>query len=148
MNVKKMIKVNKEKRPILNLKNKFFSRATRAVLHDCQNDFDANADQPYYLFFQRFLGEYAKYECPKILSSSHRSSTVFKVTELYNCMKLRYITWKCLVCRHYFTNFNTTKPLEEWESGTLPKLATRFLEKEGHIICTDCIFVAEVIAVE
>ena len=50
-----MMKVNKEKRPILNLKNKFFSRATRAVLHDCQNDFEANADEPYFLFSKDFL---------------------------------------------------------------------------------------------
>ena len=148
MNLKKMPKFNKEKKPSLQLKKQFLSCAARAVLHNCQNDFDANVEEPYFLFFQRFLGEYSKYECPKILSSSHRSSTVFKVTELYNCMKLRYMTWKCSVCRHYFTNFNTTKPLEEWESATLPKLATRFLEKEGHIICTDCIFVVEVFVVK
>ena len=143
MKLKKVTKSNNGKKPILNLKKKFFSRETRAVLHDCQNDFDPNADQPYLLFFQRFLGEYSKYECPKRLSSSHRSSSVFKVTELYNCMKLRYMTWKCIVCRHYFTNFNTTKLIEEWESGTLPKLATSFMEKEGHIVCTDCICVVE-----
>ena len=148
MKLKKVTKVNKEKKPNLNLKNNFFSRATRAVLHDCQIEFDVNADRAYYLFFQKFLGEYAKYECPKILSVNHRSSNVFKVTELYSCMKLRYMAWRCSVCGHYYTRFNTTKPFEEWESGTLPKLATRFLEKEGHIICTDCIFVVEVFVVE
>ena len=142
---KKMSKFNKEKKLSLQLKKQFLSCAARAVLHNCQNDFDANVEEPFFLFFQRFLGEYSKYECPKMLSATHRSSRVFKVTELYNCMKLRYTTWKCLICRHYFTTFNTTKPTDEWESDKMPKLATAFLEKEGHILCTDCVILAEAI---
>ena len=135
MKLKKVI----EKKPTFKLKNQFLSCSTRAVLHNCQNDFDVNGDT-FFLFFQRFLGEYSKYECPKIVSTTHRSSSVFKVTQQYYSTKLRYTAWKCDFCRHYFTKFNTTKPMDEWENYSLPTFATKF---GGLIFCTDCVYLLD-----
>ena len=98
-----------------------------------------------FLFFQRFLGEYKKYAWPKTLTTTCRNSRVFKVTKLHNCLKLRYMTFRCQNCSHYFTAFNTTKPVHEWKDEKLPQISKKLLENEGIILCSDCIYMTDVI---
>lgn len=130
----------------LDLVKKLSSSTTRAALQNLQSDFDESADRPYFLFFQRFVGEYAKYAWPKTLSATRRNSRVFKVTKLHNCLKLRYMTARCQICCHYFTLFNTTKPFHEWESEKLPQISKKLLGSKRINLCTDCLYMLDVIA--
>ena len=133
-----------ETNPILalDLVKKLSSSTTRAALQNLQSDFD----RPYFLFFQRFVGEYSKSVWPKTLSATHRNSRVFKVTKLHNCLRLRYMTARCQICRHYFTLFNTTKPFHEWESEKLPQISKKLLGSKRINLCTDCLYMVDVIA--
>ena len=137
-----------ETNPILDLDllKKLSSPTSRATLQNLQTDFDETADRPFFLFFQRFLGEYSKYAWPKTLSATHRNSRVFKVTKLHNCLRLRYMTIRCQNCCHYFTLFNTTKPFHEWESEKLPQISKKLWENKRINLCTDCLYMADVIA--
>ena len=115
----------------LDLLKKLSHPTSRAALQTLQSDFDENADRPYFLFFQRFLGEYKNYAWPKRLSTTHRNTHVFKVSKLHYCLKLRFIAFKCQNCSHYFTSFNSTKPVCEWEDGKLPQISKNLLQNEG-----------------
>ena len=134
-----------ETNPILalDLIKKLSSPTSRAALQNLQTDFDESAGH-YFLFFQLFLGQYSKYAWPKTLSATRRNSRVFKVTKLHNCLRLRYMTVRCQICRHYFTTFNTTKPFHEWESEKLPQISKKLSENKGINLCTDCLYMTDV----
>ena len=104
----------------------------RSMLQFCQGEFDPTSDDSYFLFFQKvYTGDYTKYQRPKLLSASKRSSEVFKLTTKLKPLCLRYVVAQCSQCREYFSVFNTTKHYKTWETSDTPKISRKLLEKKG-----------------